>query len=67
LPAPTGGSGGLMPQEIVRETDVLPGKRRGMREQRLRHGLSTISWMRNGVGDVCRVPIDDRSDDQVEA
>jgi hypothetical protein len=40
LPAPTGGSGGLLPQEIAGEADVLPGKWRGMREQRL--GLSAI-------------------------
>ena len=45
---------------------MLPCQRRGMGEQFGRHRWPLVSQVIDGVGQVCRIPVDDSRDDEVQ-
>ena len=56
---------GAIPQEVSRQTDVLPAQRRRVNQQLVGHRFPRPALMRHGVGDVGGVPVDDGGDDEV--
>jgi hypothetical protein len=57
---------GSIPQEVSRQADVLPAQRCCVAQQRVGHHLACRALMRDGVGDVGGVPVDNGGDDEVQ-
>ena len=53
------------PQEVSRQADVLPAQRRRVAQQRVGRHLACRALMRDGVGDVGGVPVDNGDEDSI--